>query len=660
MRSLTSEEITILEKNGCTAEQWSQISVHENFDPQSCQQVTFMGKCYVGDLSGGRVNEYGFMMPNGIRHALIHDCYVDDGVRIDHVHDCISGYKIGKNCTIKNVNAIVMKGESSFGNGVAVSVMKETGGMEVILSDLLTAQVAYLQTIMGHDRELKESIHNIYLAYAESVKSAIGTIGDNVTIKNTGTIINAKIGEAATIESATYLENCSINSTPEHKVFIGYNVLGKDFIACSGSSITGGSTLQRCFVGQSTRMDHLFSAHDSLFFANCQCENGEACAVFAGPYTVTMHKSSMLIAGHFSFLNAGSGSNQSNHLYKLGPIHQGVVERGSKTTSDSYILWPSKVGPFSLIMGRHVHHVDTSNFPFSYVIENNDETYVVPGANLRSIGTIRDAKKWPQRDKRPVKGRLDSINFNLLSPFTIGKMETGYHKLIQLREFIGQHGKTYIYNNMHIRTSSLNHGLESYAMGIVKFIGNSVIQRLQGVKLKTENDLRKRLRPDHDTGRGEWLDLSGMIVPCSQVNKLLDHIKGGQLSTPVEINKAFRKVHLDYYDLEWDWSYDLLFRWYGLESEEELTIAFIKRVVKEWMEAVLTLDKYLYLDARKEYDIIGRVNFGLKIDPMQSEDSPILRDKFESNSFVLEVLEHMERKEKLGKETLAMLEGLIL
>ena len=64
-----------------------------------------------------------------------------------------------------------------------------------------------------------------------------------------------------------------------------------------------------------------------------------------------MHKSSLLIAGMFSFLNAGSGSNQSNHMYKLGPIHQGVVERGSKTTSDSYILWPAKVGAFSLIMG---------------------------------------------------------------------------------------------------------------------------------------------------------------------------------------------------------------------------------------------------------------------------------------------------------------------
>ena len=98
---------------------------------------------------------------------------------------------------------------------------------------------------------------------------------------------------------------------------------------------------------------------------------------FAGPYTVTHHKSTLLIAGMFSFMNAGSGSNQSNHMYKLGPIHQGTLERGAKTTSDSYILWPARVGAFSLVMGRHVNHSDTSNLPFSYLIEQNNTTYLV-------------------------------------------------------------------------------------------------------------------------------------------------------------------------------------------------------------------------------------------------------------------------------------------
>ena len=99
-------------------------------------------------------------------------------------------------------------------------------------------------------------------------------------------------------------------------------------------------------------------------------------------------------------MNAGSGSNQSNHMYKLGPIHQGIMERGSKTTSDSYVLWPSRIGPFTLVVGRHYHNADTTQFPFSYLTEVNYELQLVPGINLRSVGTIRDAQKWPKRDAR--------------------------------------------------------------------------------------------------------------------------------------------------------------------------------------------------------------------------------------------------------------------
>ena len=106
-------------------------------------------------------------------------------------------------------------------------------------------------------------------------------------------------------------------------------------------------------------------------------------------------------------------------MYKLGPVHQGVVERGSKTASDSYMLWPAKVGAFTVVMGRHYRNSDTSDLPFSYLIEHEDESILVPGVNLRSVGTVRDARKWPRRDRRKNPNKLDYLNFKLLSPYTI-------------------------------------------------------------------------------------------------------------------------------------------------------------------------------------------------------------------------------------------------
>jgi len=68
--------------------------------------------------------------------------------------------------------------------------------------------------------------------------------------------------------------------------------------------------LDGCFVGQSVKLGKQYSAENSAFFANCEGFHGEACSIFAGPYTVTHHKSTLLIAGLFSFFNAGSGTTK--------------------------------------------------------------------------------------------------------------------------------------------------------------------------------------------------------------------------------------------------------------------------------------------------------------------------------------------------------------
>jgi hypothetical protein len=70
------------------------------------------------------------------------------------------------------------------------------------------------------------------------------------------------------------------------------------------------------------------------------------------------------------------------------------MERGSKTTSDSYVLWPARIGPLPWSWEDITKHGYVI-LPFSYLIESNDESILVPGVNLRSVGTIRDAQKWP-------------------------------------------------------------------------------------------------------------------------------------------------------------------------------------------------------------------------------------------------------------------------
>ena len=352
----------------CSASDWNMVEVSSDFSPENISYARFSGHIRLGSFRKVFELPGGMRKHSGIYYATLHNVTVGDDCCIENVKNCIANYEIGAGTFIENVDIILTDGPSTFGNGVEVSVLNETGGREVMIYDCLSAQVAYAMALCRHRPGLVASLKRMIGEYVAKVTSSTGYIGADVVIADAGYIKNVRIGDCCKIEGASRLKNGSINSNRSAPVHIGVGVIGDDFIISGGAEVEDGVTFSRCFIGQACRLGHTYSATDSLFFSNCQGENGEACAIFAGPYTVTHHKSTLLIAGMFSFMNAGSGSNQSNHMYKLGPIHQGILERGAKTASDSYILWPAKVGAFSLVMGRHVSHQDTSDLPFSYLI----------------------------------------------------------------------------------------------------------------------------------------------------------------------------------------------------------------------------------------------------------------------------------------------------
>lgn len=658
-RLLRKDEIETLEKQSCTAQEWSTIEVDINFDPKYIHNTRFSGVVKLGVFQDEFTLAGGIQKHSGISNSTLHNVTIGDNCCIENIKNYIANYIIGNNTFIENVDIILVDGKSKFGNGVEVAVLNETGGREVYIHDRLSAHQAYIMALYRHRPQLICQMKSIIFKYAEENSSDVGKIGNNVTIVDAGYIKNVRIGDFCKIEGAGRLKNGSINSCKVAPVHIGYGVVCDDFIISSGSSLEDGTMLTRCFIGQACHLGHTYSASDSLFFSNCQEENGEACAIFAGPFTVTHHKSTLLIAGMFSFMNAGSGSNQSNHMYKLGPIHQGAMERGAKTTSDSYILWPARIGAFSLVMGRHVNHSDTSNLPFSYLIEQQNTTYLVPGVNLRSVGTIRDAQKWPKRDGRTDPNRLDQINYNLLSPYTIQKMINGISILKDLRKVSGETSDIYAYQSAKIKNSSLNNGIHFYEMAVNKFLGNSVIKRLEGLIPEDDSSIRERLQPDTEIGKGEWVDISGLIAPKSEIERLMNDIESGELTNVDQIHDRFAIMHANYYTYEWTWAYEMMLEYYKLDASK-LSAKDIIHIVNEWMNAVVSLDNMVYADAKKEFSLSAMTGFGADGNRKEQEqDFEQVRGAFESNTFVTAVLQHIEVKTELGNELISRLNNII-
>ena len=655
IRSLTQQEISAMEAQGCTCADWTRVRVDNEFRPDYIRNVEFSGDIRMGRLEGTFTMAGGLQRHSAISDVTLHNVSIGNDVLIRRVADSISNYDIADGVCIENADALICTLDSSFGIGTEVSVLNETGGREVPIYENMSAHTAYLIAMYRDRRKMVERLCTIIKIHAGELYGQRGRIGTKARIVNTGSITNVNIGAYATVSGATRLMNGTITGSEADPVRVGRDVIAEGFIFAAGSCVDDGALVNHCFIGQATRLAHLFSAHDSLFFANCTCENGEAAAIFGGPYTVTMHKSSLLIAGMFSFLNAGSGSNQSNHMYKLGPIHQGVVERGSKTTSDSYILWPARIGAFSLVMGRHVNHPDTSRLPFSYLIENRGGSFLVPGINLRSVGTIRDAQKWPKRDKRRDPRRLDCINFNLLSPFTVGKMMGAIDLLNALERTAGLTAERLAFQSMTIDARALRRGREYYSLAIDKFMGNSIINRLGTTPCTDENEMRRRLRSTHLTGRGQWVDVCGLIAPKSEVDTLCEDIEQLRVTTLEEIEMRWQRLHKEYYDMEWTWVNEHFSDWYG-KALDELTRDDVAAIIHRWERSVTTLNDLLLDDAAKEYSLRSRTGFGID-SPEDAADNDFVsvRGCFDADPFVAMVKRHSEVKHKLGTDTLAIL-----
>ena len=121
------------------------------------------------------------------------------------------------------------------------------------------------------------------------------------------------------------------------------------------------------------------------------------------------------------------------------------------------------------------------------------------------------------------------------------------------------------------------------------------------------------------------------------------------------VEAAFHTMHNNYYDYEWTWAYDK----YGDEMGmplETVTKAQVIDIVKQWKEAVIGLDRELYEDARKEFNLASMTSFGADGTKEDKEmDFSEVRGVFESNSFVTAVLDHIQKKDALGDDIIARL-----
>ena len=588
---MTDEEIIVLENNQCTAEDWTAINVAEDFQPNHIHNTCFYGEVYLGVFEKNVEITKGFIKHSGINRATLRNVAIGDNCLIENVGGYINNYTIGDDCLISNVSIIETTEGATYGEGNLISVLNEAGDGNAIIFGNLNSQFAAFMVKHFTDKNIKDEIRRLINEDIERNMPERGIIGNNVKIIGTKEITNTVINDNCEVNGASRLSDCSILNGPNDSVYIGTGVICENSIICNGSSIINSVKMQDCFVGEACHIANGFTASQSVFFANSYMSNGEACAAFCGPFSASHHKSSLLIGGQFSFYNAGSNTNFSNHAYKMGPIHYGTLERGTKTASGSYVLMPAKIGSFSVCMGKLMHHPDTRDVPFSYLISYNDDMYLVPGRNITTVGLYRDIKKWPKRDKRVPGSQKSIVNFDWLSPFTVGEILRGKKILEQLKKASGDLQSKYNYHDYVINASSLKKGIKYYDIALRLYMG-AVLKRA-----KKHNYFGV---PKTTIGRGNWIDLSGLLLPESEEQRLIDDIKNGTLETIQAVIDRFEEINEHYREYQWAWTYQMILDYYGLDeiSEEDA-----KRIREDYIRARRIWIGEIRKDAEKEYEL---------------------------------------------------------
>lgn len=621
-RKLTHAEIEYLEAQRCIADNWANIEVADDFSPANIENVSFTGKIELGLFKTTFEQDNGQTLHSGIYNAKLHNCTIGDNVYISDIHRIISNCNISDNCFIANVSTISHSAGATFGNGVMVASVNENGGRAIPIFDRLSAQLAHILVYYRHRREFVD----LALAQIERYVQSLGkrtkcSIGRNTAIIDCKTITNTNIAGNARLEGVEHISNSTIGE----RAFVGNAVITKNFICGSDTRIDEGAIIERCFVGEGCMITKGFSATDTLMFANSEFANGESASVFAAPYTVSHHRSSLMIACGLSFANIGSGTNMSNHAYKLGAVHQTVAERGCKFGSNSYLLSPTHIGAYTMILGSHKNHPDTHEFPFSYLVEENGISTLIPAVNLFRIGTLRDVQKWQKRDRRQGN-KIDTITYDLLNPLSINKIEKAIAILKQLQETKPSETGFYDYKNTKIHIHSLRKAIGYYQDAITVFIGDYIIDN---EAIDTDEEI---------ADLSEWVDVAGLIAPKREIENFIDNpplLWETDFGIDIfgKIKENYKK-YVKHYILGKYGTFD------DTKTVEHL---------KNYIAVMELLDKRLQKEASSEFFGDSRIGFGLDYPESQAQDFAMVSGSADDNKFLQEISAIIQQKIERAK-----------
>jgi len=434
-RKLSALEIEILVRNRNTSDDWGNILVSNEFNPELVKNCSFFGLIRIGNLEHSCLSFSDLIVPIGIYNSTIISCDFGNNVSVHNVN-YMSHYILGNEVIINNVNELVTTNHAKFGNGIVkkgesesvriwLELCNENTGRKVLAFNGMTAGDAYLWTRHRNDLLLQQKFIELTDNQFDNKLGYYGKVGDRTVIKNCKIIKDVWIGEDAYLKGANKIKNVTINSHPLAKTQVGegcelvngiigygcrifYGIKAVRFVLSDYSQLKYGARLINSFLGPNATISCCEVLNSLIFPAHEQHHNNSfLCAA--------------LVMGQS---NIAAGATLGSNHNSRGADGEVIMGRGFWPGLCVSIKHNSIFASFSLLNKGDYNYELNIPIPFSLISNDplKDELVIMPGYwflyNFYALA--RNAWKYVDRDKRKYKTPI--YEYGYLAPDSINEL----------------------------------------------------------------------------------------------------------------------------------------------------------------------------------------------------------------------------------------------
>ncbi|MDB5271877.1 MAG: hypothetical protein JWO58_244 [Chitinophagaceae bacterium] len=639
-RKLTAYEIEALVRNDNTSDDWNNIFVADQFDPQLVKHCHFFGMIRIGKLEPYYLEFHNLRLPVGLYNSTICSCDFGDNVVVHNVN-FLSHYIIGNEVILFNVNEMATTDYAKFGNGIVkegeseqvriwLELCNENGGRGVLPFDGMLPGDAYLWTRTREDQALMNKFKAFTEKKFDAKRGYYGMVGDRCVVKNCKIIKDVTIGTDAYLKGANKLKNLTINSSAEAASQIGEGCELVNGIVGYGCKIFYGVKAVRFVMASHSQLKYGARLINSYLGSNATISCCEVLNSLIFPSHEQHHNNSFLIAALImGQSNMAAGATIGSNHNSRGADGEIITGRGFWPGLSVTLKHNSKFASFNIISkGNYMSELHVP-FPFSLVVtdEHENQLNIMPGYwfmhNMYALA--RNSWKYIDRDKRTDK--VQHIEYDYLAPDSVEEMiaslrlmeiavgKAWYHKEKQTDEYFQKKGKELLTTNPD-EVALLNVYAEKIenSKRRVKLLKVHKSYRLfkemivyYGIKnllwyIQTEQATFQSLDTVINTAqRGPWINVGGQLIKEDVLNVIKANIKAGHID-------SWDQLHDQYRELGKHYAYDKLqhalasMLWVEGLTAKDVTASLLKRLLEQSVLTMEWLTTSIYQSREKDYN----------------------------------------------------------